>query len=206
MELEEMKKMWQQYDNALQQNRKLDEHIINTMLKDKSTNLIRRMMNFEYFGLAIVTILTIVYLPMWTHTGDYTNLFACYLFCLLILIASLVLGIYKIQFLSATDPGNLDVTKTAERIEKFRLLVARERAWGILSLPFVLFTFYVVVEYWVKGDNFFDNMAPHAFRLIIAFITGIACTIAIYNKVYFRSIRQIKNNIAEIEKFKNGTE
>lgn len=203
MELEEMKKMWQQYDKVLQENKVLNEHIINGMLHDKSGNAIRRMLNLEYLSLAVVVPVLLVFLVMFNRLGHDEVLTGCYLFSFAYLVLSVVLGVYKVRFLMATEPGNQGVTEMANRIEKFRLLIAKERLLGIISLPFVMLAVYAVINYWVHGENIFNRFDAYFPRIIIGIVAATAIALAVYSIVYFRSIRQIKNALLEIKKFRN---
>ena len=64
MELDDMKAMWQQYDKTLQENKILNEQLINLMLENKSRSAVKNILIYEYMGLALCILLTIIYLSL----------------------------------------------------------------------------------------------------------------------------------------------
>jgi hypothetical protein len=201
MELEEMKQMWQQYDKKLQDTSRLNEKIITEMVKNRSGNEVGKMLNWEYLTAAVYAILIVVYVAMGRATANNSAVMLCYCFSLLFIITGLFYTLYKIRRLSAMDFGVRSVTVTQEELEAFRILVVKERLWGTILLPFLLFAIYVVVNFWVHDVSMFDNIQAYTWRIGIAVAVGVGATLYVYRRLYFDTIARLKHNLEEIREF-----
>ena len=199
MDLEEMKNIWQQHEQELQQTRMLNERIIRNMLKERSATAMKKMTGAEYLGAGLCAILLLIFIPMGVRL-EGTALMVCYAFSLLFILVSLLFSLYKISYLSKTDPGNA-VTDTTRRISRFRLLIAKERLWSIILFPALMVCVFAVVNYWVAGANIFDNITAHHPKIVLALVVGIPAALIVYQRVYMSSIRQISDNLKELEEF-----
>lgn len=94
------------------------------------------------------------------------------------------------------------VTQTAETLERFRLLVVKERMWSLLLSPAIVFTVLVVIAQWVKQIDLFDAIDIYLPRIIIGSVAVIILLLFTYKDLYFKNIREIKANLDEIEKFR----
>lgn len=202
MELDDMKKMWLQYDNLLQQNKLLNEQLINTMLKEKSANAVSRILRFEYLSAATCILLLVIYSCMYYTAFYSTGMAVCYTLSVVWLVASLVLFYKKYHMLSSLNYNSGTVSQTAETLERFRLLVIKERVWSLLLSPAIIFTVLVVIARWVKHVDIFEYIDVYLPRIIIGSIVTILLLAFTYRDLYFKNIREIKTNLDEIAKFK----
>lgn len=203
MELEEMKKLWQEHDNLLKENKMLNEKLISTMLKDKSKTAISSMVNFEYLGAAVCTLLLLLYLTL-IHTAFVNTLMTvCYFISLAFIITSLAMCIYKIQTLNRIDLASGSVSDTARKMELFRLFITKERIASLFLSPALIFTLVVVFARWVKHEDIFDFSTSYITRIVLGSIVAIIALAVTYSRLYFRNIKQITDNLQEIEKFRN---
>jgi hypothetical protein len=201
MELEEMKQMWQQYDKKLQENNMLTEKIITHLVKDRSGNEIAKMLNWEYITLAVYSLLVVVYIAMGKTTASDRGVMLCYALSLLFIVMGVFYTLYKIRRFGKMDFGVQSITATKEELERFRILMARERVWGLILLPFLLLAIYVVVNYWVHGVSILDHFEAYSLRIIIAVVAAVVGSLYIYRKLYFDTIAKLKQNIQEIREF-----
>jgi hypothetical protein len=202
MELEEMKSMWQKYDALLQQNKLLNEQLIIGMLKSKSENAIKRMLHYEYLNTGVCFVLMVIYMVMYRTLNAGTGIAVCYIISFTLMIITLVVFYKKYHLLSSLDFGSNSVSDTAEKLEQFRLLIAKERSWSLWLSPLVIFTTVVVIAYWVRHSNAFDYMSLYLPLILIGSVVTIIAVAFIYKSVYFKSIKDIKHNLSEIENFK----
>ncbi len=201
MELEEMKQLWQQYDKKLQENKLLNERIIADMLKDRSGNAINKMLQWEWANVVTSGLCLLVFLAMWPARGTGAIL-ACHLFSLLLFAGTLGFAVYKIRLLWAIDLGVQSVTDAGEKIECFRLVIAKERIVSIFALPPIMIVVYAVVHYWVHGQNLFDKPGAYLWQIGLGVVAALTGALITYRVVYFNGIKKIKNNLAEIAAFK----
>lgn len=204
MELDDMKNMWQQHDKLLQQNKILSEKLINGMLKEKSKGAIGKMMGYEYFGLCLCLMLALFFILRVSTMAVNLSIGASYAVVLVFIIVAILASVYKIKLLGSIDPGITTVSDTAMKIERFRMFMVRERLLGLLTFPLPLITAYAVVLYWTNGIIIYDHFANYYRNLIPGTIAAYFAVLALYRYMYFGNIKEIKDNLKEIEEFKAG--
>lgn len=202
MELDDMKAMWQQYDKTLQENKILNEQLINLMLENKSRSAVKNILIYEYMGLALCILLTIVYILLFNTVFENTLLTASYFVSFAFIISSLFMFYKKYKMLSAMDPSKNSVSETAQTTERFRLLVSKERLWTIILSPLIISSTLVVMAKWVKDIDVMDMPDVFLPRILIGIVAIIASLLLVYKLLYFKSIKTIKDNLEEIKKFR----
>jgi hypothetical protein len=202
MELDDMKAMWQQYDKTLQENKILNEQLINLMLENKSRSAVKNILIYEYMGLALYILLTIVYILLFNTVFENTLLTASYFVSFAFIISSLFMFYKKYMMLSAIDPSKNSVSETAQTTERFRLLVSKERLWTIILSPLIISSTLVVMAKWVKDIDVMDMPDVFLPRILIGIVAIIVSLLLVYKLLYFKSIKTIKENLEEIKKFR----
>lgn len=202
MELDDMKAMWQQYDKTLQENKILNEQLINLMLENKSRSAVKNILIYEYMGLALCLLLTIIYILLFNTVFANTLLTASYFISFAFIIVSILMFYKKYKMLSAIDPSKNSVSETAQTTERFRLLVSKERLWTIILSPLIISSTLVVMAKWVKDIDVMDMPDVFLPRILIGIVAIIASLLLVYKLLYFKSIQTIKDNLEEIKKFR----
>lgn len=202
MELDDMKAMWQQYDKTLQENKILNEQLINLMLENKSRSAVKNILIYEYMGLALCVLLTIVYILLFNTVFENTLLSASYFVSFAFIISSLFMFYKKYMMLSAIDPSKNSVSETAQTTERFRLLVSKERLWTIILSPLIISSTLAVMAKWVKDIDVMDMPDVFLPRILIGIVAIIVSLLLVYKLLYFKSIKTIKDNLEEIKKFR----
>ncbi|HLO72251.1 MAG TPA: hypothetical protein VK167_15355 [Flavipsychrobacter sp.] len=202
MELDDMKAMWQQYDKTLQENKILNEQLINLMLENKSRSAVKNILIYEYMGLALCILLAIVYILLFNTVFENTLLTASYFVSFAFIISSLFMFYKKYKMLSAMDPSKNSVSETAQTTERFRLLVSKERLWTIILSPLIISSTLVVMAKWVKDIDVMDMPDVFLPRILIGIVAIIVSLLLVYKLLYFKSIKTIKDNLEEIKKFR----
>lgn len=202
MELDDMKAMWQQYDKTLQENKILNEQLINLMLENKSRSAVKNILIYEYMGLALCILLTIIYILLFNTIFENTLLTASYFVSFAFIISSMFMFYIKHKMLSAIDPSKNSVSETAQHTERFRLLVSKERFWTIILSPLIISSTLVVMAKWVKNIDVMDMPDVFVPRILIGIVAIIASLLLVYKLLYFKSIKTIKDNLEEIKRFR----
>ncbi len=203
MELDEMKSKWQQYDKVLQQNKMLNEKIVNMMLKDKSKNAIRNILNFEYSGLVVCCILLMIYLLQFKTAFDSTLMTVSYFISLALVATCFVTFYYKHKMLTSLDFNMNNLTQTADTIERFRLFITKERLATLILSPVIIVSTVVVFVRWLLRMDVLELPDIFLPRMIIGSVVMIIAQLLLYKYLYFDTIKNIKANLAEIEKFRS---
>lgn len=202
MELEDMKQLWQKMDNAINKQQNISENILKRMLHERNVSKLRMIANAEYIGLLFGILLFAILLTQVSRINDGVGLSICYIACLFFTVVTSVFSWYKVKYLSTLDKGTEAVSNMAEKTERFRLLIAKERIATLSLGPVILGVFYVVVNYLVKGDNILDDISMYLPRFLAAVAAYFVALPILYKKLYFSQIKQINNNLHEIAQFK----
>lgn len=202
MDLDKMKEMWQQHDKVLQKNAVLNEQLVNYILRDRSKNAIRRLINLEYIGIIVcgaVLLLFAIHLFDWQLN---TALTICYILSLAFIVFAVLLCFYKIQHLNSIDLNSDAVTETARKINQYRLIISMEKTVSLIIAPVFMLTMFAVMMFWIHGVDIFEDISQFLPYLIIGLIAAIAGMLLLYRRLYSQSIKEIMDNLKEIEQFR----
>ena len=202
MELDNMKQLWQKMDDVINKQQAMNESIIKRMLHERNTTSLKNITNMEYMGIVITAILAVLLLTQMPRIGRETGVIVSYIISLLVCVAAIVFSWYKIQYLAGMSKEQLPVTAQAEKTERFRLLIAKERMVSLIIGPVIISVFYVVMFYLVTGINVLDNITKYMVPIIAAIIVYSVILPVLYRLLYFRQIETINSNLKEIEEFK----
>lgn len=202
MDLDKMKEMWQQHDKMLQKNTALNEHLINYILKDKSKNVIRRLINFEYIGIVVCGLVLLLFAVHSTDRDMNALLKSCYVLSLIFILAAMVLCIYKIQHLNHIDLNADAITETAKKINQYRLIISIEKTTSLILAPIFISALFAVMMFWVHGIDIFEDITFFLPQLVTGLIAATVAMLLLYRRLYSQNIKEITDNLKEIEQFK----
>src|SRR5688572_6845192 len=110
MELDDMKQLWQQYNVTTKQHTIINEKLINLVLKDRSKTAISKILNWEYIGAAVATIVLLFLLINPSPASSEISLGISYFISLGFIVASIIFSCYKIKHLQSIDAAADTVT------------------------------------------------------------------------------------------------
>ncbi|MBS1771362.1 MAG: hypothetical protein JST82_00790 [Bacteroidetes bacterium] len=196
-----MKQIWQQHDKLMQENKMLSERIVNKLLHEKSGSAISRMVGYEYFGVVFSSLLLMYFLLRANVMLVSTMMAISYLLVVVLTALSIVASAYKINILGKINFNTGTLIETAGKIERFRLWMLKEKIYGLLLMPFLLIGAFAVVTYWMTGLNIYQNFLQYIPTAIIATVAATAIALILYRQLYFNNIKEVQQNLREIEQF-----
>lgn len=202
MELDNMKELWQKMDDSIRQQQTMNENIIKRMLQEKNAGSVKGIMNMEWLGIFIIVSVMTILLGNISRVAGNTGLMVCYITTMVLMLAVAFFGLYKLHFLTRLDAGTVPVSDMAEKMQRFRLLIAKERIVSLFVGPVLVVACYVVILFLMVGINALDNPARFIPLVGIAILAYIVTVLLLYKKLYFEQIEKINNNLREIEEFK----
>ncbi|HEY9177783.1 MAG TPA: hypothetical protein VIN07_08840 [Flavipsychrobacter sp.] len=198
MDIEQMKQMWNKLDAGIDRQQSINAELVKQLVKDRNNRSLSNISWMEYLGIAVAVIVMMVFAVMLPKLGTTPLLVISYIICMLIMVITLVTGIYKLRHISPDDYSNRTVVDMGERIEKLRLFIAKEKVAALASGPVMIAAFIAVVYKFVHNINIFNNITAYMPRIIAGTIAYIILAALLYKQVYFRNINEIKNNLEEI--------
>lgn len=201
MNLDELKTLWQQHQ---EQSVKTNERLIRSMLLHRSSDAVERMLNAEYLNLSVavlVMLVLLISLPLFIYSPLLTG---CFAITLLIGLGSIGWGWHKIRTLRSLRFGNSAVAETAERLEHFRRLMAREKMVSLLIAPVLLATLLPLAHRLVHGSQPVDYIGIYGLRFLLGYVAYVLLSFLWYGRLYFRNISAITRHLDEIRAFRQA--
>lgn len=203
MDIEQMKQLWNKLDETINQQQTINTELVMHIIKDRNRRTVNKISGAEYLGIAVAVVVLMVFLVMLPRLGNAPLLVVSYVICMLIMITTIVTGIYKTRYIADENYSHRSVVDATERMEKFRLFIAREKIVALATGPVIIATFTAVVFQLVRGINIFEDITTYLPRIIAGTIAYCILAVILYKQIYFRSIKEIKNNMDEITRLKN---
>jgi hypothetical protein len=201
MELDDLKRSWEQYDKKLSANLKFNEALFKKLNLDKSRREMSAPLNFELVNAVMAGVLTLL-ASSWTIQFGHERIYLVSgVFSILSLITMLGFALVKIKLLSRIDYYNAPVIELQKSLLRFE-----DKYFRLKRIEIILFPFYVVIllPLFAKGLRNFDFLAdPTRFVIAIALAVGIGLPIAlwIYKNLYERKIKNTTQFLAELNHF-----
>lgn len=174
------------------------EHDAEFASLDKSNGYLSTLLKNEYTGLLFVIVLLVALLFLTDRALSSATAMAGYIILLLSLLAKISTAIYKIALIKQIDLAVDSITDFALKIDRFRLLVTRERLVGLSLIPFGMVSLYLFID----GYQF-QQLIDILPRLIISIVLAIIISYFMYKKSYFNKIKAIKEHIKAVKDFRD---
>lgn len=202
MELENMKALWQEYDRNLQTSNILNERLLKNMLAEKSTERLSSFTKMEYASLTLAGMLLAIFVSMGYKVNSEMQVLIPYIISLVYFTFAVVWSIYKLRLLSNVDTYSDTIVSTRERVEKLRLLFAREKVWSMILMPFMMLSLAPILHYWLWDSYFLDHFRAYVPRLVVGYALFVVLTYWLYKTLYSKNIKIILRNLEETEALK----
>lgn len=219
MELDEMKKLWQtpcpgteqahpiagqHVKPATSERTRLSvaypgEHDAERAASEKSRGYLFTLLRNEYTGLSLVIILLVALLSLTDRALSSITAMTGYVILLFSLLAKIGVMIYKITLLKQIDLATDAIADCALKIDRFLLLITRERLIGLSLVPFGLVSLYLFID----GYQF-QQLIDILPRLIISIALVTTISYFMYKKAYFKKIKAIKEHIKAVKDFRDS--
>ncbi len=204
MDIEQMKQLWNKLDAGLDKQQAINTELVAQMVKDRNQRSLSSISWMEYLGIAVAVVVMMVFAVMLPKLGNTSLLIFSYIICMLIMVITLVTGVYKLRHISPDDYSKRTVVEMSERIEKLRLFIAKEKIAALASGPVMIAAFIAVVYKFVHDINIFNNITAYMPRIIAGSIAYIILAALLYKQVYSKNINEIKSNLDELNALKNN--
>jgi hypothetical protein len=198
MDLEEVKKIWQEISSLREQKRISDERIKNMLKNEGKSALDILIRSAKIYAIIIIP------LGVWICLCSYKFFEAgglypiCPLIMLLICILLEPIEIYLYRLLKGIDYSSMTVREVSSRILKYQRIIKKSEFYGI-----TMFMVYMAVWYFLYYKLVFGDEISWFFIIFMSviYIAGIIAIPVLYKKLYYNNINKIKENLKELEEF-----
>ncbi len=199
MELEEIKKLWQDMDTPKAQKQITDDSIRRILQQEGKSaldKLIRTARVYTIIMIPLGLFLCLCSHQFFTAGGFYM---VWPLLFLLICIALEPYEIYLYRLLKSIDYSTMSVKEVSARILKYQHHISRWQPYGL-----GMYVVYLTVWYFLYYKILFGNGDIQWFFIIIMgslLLGGLIVIPILFKKLYFQHIDTIKKNLIELEEF-----
>ena len=200
MELDEVKKTWNEMD-ALKEKLKISDDRIKELLKKDGKSALSRLIRTSKIGV-IALIPTGLLLCLFSYNffiaGGYYMI--CPLAFLLICILAEPIEIYGYRMMKSINFSDMSVKEVSERILKYQHFVHQCQLYGMIGA-----CIYMGIWGYLSYTLSFGSEIIWGF-IIYIIILYLATLIAIpfaYKKLFYKHINRIKESLQELKEFDN---
>lgn len=199
--MEDLKQMWQQYDEKLQQTQSFNEQLLRKINTRHSADRLAKLRSMEYIGLLVIGLLLVLMISRGGELGGLRIVQVSYGLVLAQLTGWLAWTFRKLNYLSRMDAAKLPVAEMLRRVARFRLMLMRERLWGgLCALLLLLIPANVLADYWMGGDvPLLEQPVRYVLRMLPAVGVGICAGLWAYRRYYKDPLQEITDSLREIE-------
>ena len=208
MELDDLRRSWEQYDNKLIENLKLNEELLRRSNLDRSKREMNTPMIWESVNVG-VGIFILLFSFYWTmHSVREPLVLVCGGIFTLFTLLSFLYSLKAIGMLRKIDYYYASVLDLQKQILAFQTFFNKMKKFGLYTLPILLapgMIFFCKIFYkigFVKVDLFHYPIALIINILIVITITYLML-IWIYREFYDKKIESTRRFLADLEEFEN---
>ena len=198
MELDEVKKIWNEMD-ALKEKQQISDNRIKEMLKKEGESALAKLIkNAKFYTIAMIPLGLMLCLCSYKffEAGGYYLI--CPLAFLLICILMEPLEIYLYRLLKRIDFSRMSVKEVSEQILKYQNILRKCQMYGIIFfIVFMGIWLYLFYKLW------FGSVIIWGFIIYVAvvYVGGIIAIPFLYKKLYYNNINRINDSLKELKEF-----
>ena len=198
MDLDDIKKVWNEVE-LLREQKQMSDEKIKMMLKNEGKSALDRLTRLSKIGMIILIPLGLFMCLnsyKFFEAGGYYPI--CPLFMLLLCIASEPFEIYIYRLLKGIDLSTMTVKEVSTRILKYQNIVKKAEFYGI-----ILFIIYMAVWLFLHYKLMFGGKMVWGFIIFtgVIYMAGVIAIPILYKKLYYNNINKIKESLKELEEF-----
>ena len=198
MELDEIKKLWNEID-SLKEKQQVNDNKIKKLLKNEGKTALAKLIGLAKFG-------TIILIPLglflcllsykFFEAGGYYMIYP--LVFLLICILMVPLDIYLYRLLKEIDFSTMSVREVSERILKYQNIIRKCEIYGIIvCIVYLGIWYYLFYKLWFGSEIVWSFII---FMIVMCLVAGLSIPF-LYKKVYYNNINRIKESLKELKEF-----
>jgi len=198
MELDEIKKVWNEMD-VLKEKLQVSDNRIKEMLKKEGKSALEKLIGMAKIGMIILIplglFLCLLSLKFFEAGGYYM---ICPLIFLLFCIAMVPFDFYLYRLLKEIDFSTMTVREVSERILKYQNIIRKFEMYGIIGCVVYLSIWYYLFYTLTFGSKIVWEFI--IFMIVMCIVAGLIIPF-LYKKLYYNNINRIKDSLKELKEF-----
>ena len=201
MELDELKKSWQDYDMRLSQNLKLNEQLLKQMNVDKSKREMSKPLVYEIINLAAAFLVAAYLLGFALRHSGESIFVAVSMLALVIDLVLLMLGVLKLKGFYKIDYYNSTVIELQKAVNNLKRVILRYRKIEMGMVPIFMLALFPVAFKDFNGVDLFQNLRLYIVEMFAGLTIAFVLIIWINRQLYDKKLKNTEQFLNEIEAF-----
>ena len=198
MELDEIKKIWQEID-LLKEKQQVNEERIKEMLRGKGKSALGKIINVEKFGMIILIPCGILFCfgsHLFFKAGGYYMFYPLILLLFCIVMEPFVIKNYRM--LKKFDLSNMTIKEVSEKILKYENSLQKSQIYVMIGFIVYYGIWYYLLYKLAVGSQIVWWLIIF---LAVTYSTAIIIPPVFIKKWYLKNINRIKKSLKELEEF-----
>ena len=198
MELDEIKKLWNEID-ILKEQKQFSDNRIKEMLKNEGKNALAKLIRMAKFGMITIIPMGIFFCLLSYKFFEAGGLYIIMpLIFLFFCISTLPLEVYLYRLLKRIDFSIMTIKEVSERILKYQDIIQKFQMYGIpFAIIYLGIWYYLYYKLTIGSEIIWILII---FMIIMCIVVSIAIPF-LYKKLYFNNINRIKGSLKELKEF-----
>ena len=198
MELDEIKKIWNEID-LLKEKQQISDHRIKETLKNEGKSALAKLIKVaKFYVIATIPLGLLFCLVSYIFFKAGGSYMICPLAFLIYCFLLEPIEIYLYRLLKKIDFAYMTVKEVSERILKYQNILQKCKMYGIIF--FVIF-FGIWLYLYYKLSFGSEIIEWFIIYLIVLYLIGLIAIPLLYKKLYFNNINRIKESLRELKEF-----
>lgn len=201
MELDELKRTWQQYDKKLSDNLKVNEALIKKMNLNSSKRELQKPLIYELFGVVVMFIVILLSVKASLQLIDELKFSIPGIIAALMSVVYFISAVVKANRFMNVNYYNSSIVQLQKEIASLNKLVLKLRKVELILIPFLIIPMLILAFKAVHNIDIYNNVKLLIIEVVLAF--GIATPLVLWiNKhLYDKKFKIAENLLQELEKF-----
>ncbi|MCD8177423.1 MAG: hypothetical protein LUE98_08370 [Tannerellaceae bacterium] len=201
MKLDNLKATWQEYNEKLDRNLRLNEELLRRMNMKQSHKEVKSILSLEYLniGIGIVVIIPLVIMTLRVYT-EIPYLITGFI-ALVSFIITLYNNIHKVKALSGVNYYSSPVLDVQKAIVRFEQIYYKAKKTELILIPFILISVLPIFNRGINGIDEFTNPREFLVKILICLVICIPLSFWTYRHYYEKRIARIHEFLNSIEEF-----
>lgn len=203
MELDELKKCYNEYDKKLTENLKLNEELLKKMSIENYRKEIKKPFIYEIINLVLCFFIFIYFITCSFQVIEDMKYslsgFASATIILLFLISAFV----KVNKFAKLDYYNNSIMKLQRDLNDIKRVILFTRRIELFILPIVIVSMFPILFKLIYNINIYTNLTLFASMIIIFLIVCFFLAVWINRNIYDRKLQSARDFLEELNRFEN---
>jgi len=201
MELDDLKRSWEQYDKKLTENLKMNEELLRRSNLDRSKRTMNTPLIYISIGVVLSAVFTLL-LFRWTLIclGEPLYLI-CGCICMLYTLFNLVYGMKELGMLRNMDYYNAPVLELQKQLSTFKAFYNKMKKIDFYIMPVAILAAMPLVFRVIHHLNIFNYPKMFIFTLLIGLAIAYPGLIWVYRNWYDKKVKAADRFLSELQEF-----